>query len=64
MAGIETQKRIAVVDIPTDATAEETERLLNEPYASGYYLDKLIFTCPGVGARAFFRLRAKPESER
>ena len=55
------EKRILVVDIPADATAEETERLLNEPYASGYYLDKLAIGWPGVGARAFFRLRVKPE---
>ncbi len=57
------QKRIAVVDIPTDATAEEAERLLNAPYSEGFYLDKLIFTWPGVGARAFYRWRVKSEKD-
>jgi hypothetical protein len=52
-------KQIKVIDIPEGATAEEAERLLNEPYQSGYYLDKLIFTCSGVGARGFYRLRVK-----
>jgi hypothetical protein len=56
-------KRILVVDIPSDATAEETEALLNAPYSTGYYLDKLIFTWPGVGARGFFKLRVKPERD-
>lgn len=56
-------KRILVVDVPSDATAEQTEELLNAPYAQGYYLDKLTFGWPGAGARGFFRLRAKPEKE-
>jgi hypothetical protein len=55
--------RIRVVDIPATATAEEAERLLNEPYAEGYYSDKLVLVGlpEGTGARAFYRLRIKPE---
>jgi hypothetical protein len=55
--------RIRVIDIPTTATADEAERLLNEPYAEGYYSDKLVLNGlpEGIGARAFFRLRVKPE---
>ena len=55
------QKRILVVDIPEEATTEEAEQLLNQPYVDGYYLDKLTFTWTGIGARGFFRLRVKPE---
>jgi hypothetical protein len=51
-------RQIRVVDIPADATAEDAERLFNEPCEIGYRLDKLIFDWPGVGARAFFQLRA------
>jgi hypothetical protein len=55
--------RIKVVDVPATATAEEAERLLNAPYADGYYSDKLIITGlpDGIGARAFYKLRVKPE---
>ena len=56
-----TKKRIRVIDIPNDATAEQAEGLLNAPYEDGFYLDKLIFTWSGVGARAFYKLRVKPE---
>ncbi len=51
-------RQIRVVDIPADASAEDAERLLNEPCEIGYRLDKLIFNWPDVGARAFFQLRA------
>jgi len=45
------------------ATAQEAEELLNAPYADGYYSDKPVsLGLPdGVGARAFYRLRMKPE---
>ena len=55
--------KILVIDIPETATAEQAQQLLNEPYAGGYYLDKLTFNWSGIGARAFFRLRAKVEKE-
>lgn len=51
-------KRILVVDIPTDATAEQAEALLNAPYADGYSLDQSLWSGPGIGARVIFRLRA------
>jgi len=60
-------KRILVVDIPADATAEHAEDLLNTPYAAGYYLRAITFNWPGanwpggVGARAIFNLCAKPK---
>ena len=57
-----TPKRIRVIDIPTDATAEQAEALLSGPYAEGYYLNR-IYDWPGVGARAFFNLRVKTEKE-
>ena len=38
------KKRILVVDIPSDATAEQVESLLNAPYESGYYLTQLTAT--------------------
>ena len=57
-----TDKRILVVDVPESATAEEAEQLLNAPYANGYYLDKLTFVWPGIGARGFYRLRSRPEA--
>jgi hypothetical protein len=56
--------RIRVIDIPTTATAEEAETLLNGPCADGYYSDKIITNTPlpdGVWARAIFKLRANPE---
>jgi hypothetical protein len=55
--------RIKIVDVPATATGEEAERLLNAPYAEGYYSDKLVFPGlpEGIGARAFFKLRVKPE---
>ena len=58
-----TEKAIVVVDIPSDATAEQAEQILNAPCERGYYLDKLTFTWPGVGARAFFRKRTRRSSE-
>jgi hypothetical protein len=55
--------RIRVIDIPTTATAEEAERLLNGPCADGYYSDKILTTGlpDSVWARAIFKLRANPE---
>lgn len=29
------------------------------PYDEGFYLDKLTFSWPGVGARAFYRVRSR-----
>lgn len=56
------ERRIKVVDVPENATAQETEDLLNAPYSEGFYLDKLIFTWPGVACRAFYKLRVKQEN--
>jgi hypothetical protein len=55
--------RILVVDIPVTASAEEATKLLNAPYEDGYYSDRLVLSGlpEGVGTRAFFRLRTKPE---
>jgi hypothetical protein len=54
--------KIRVIDIPTTATAEEAERLLNGPCADGYYSDKIVTGLPdSVWARAIFKLRANPE---
>jgi hypothetical protein len=58
---MDVEKRILIVDVPPDATADQAESLLNAPYESGYYLDKLTFGWDGVGARAFYRLHVKPE---
>lgn len=54
-------KQILVVDVPTEATAEQTEELLNAPCENGYYMTTLSLSWPGVGARGFFKLRAKPK---
>lgn len=55
--------KIRVVDIPVTATAAEAEALLNGPCEDGYY-PGAIFNLglpEGVGTRAFFKLRVKPE---
>ena len=48
------------IDVPPDATVEQTDELLNRPYAEGFYLFGVVAW--GRGARAFFkrRLEAKP----
>lgn len=53
-------KKILVIDIPEGISAEELERILNEPIDRGYYLDKL-YGGGGLGAvgRAVFKLRVK-----
>src|SRR5579872_7189061 len=51
-------KRILVVDVPAQATAETAERLLNEACEQGYYI-LAIHTQEGGGARAFFNLRTR-----
>lgn len=56
------KKKILVIDIPSDSTAEQMEDALNRPSADGYYLTQLIFSVPEV-VRAFFKLRVKPEKE-
>ncbi len=48
-----------VVDIPLNATAEQMAVLLNASTDDGYTLQSLVFTWPGVGARAVFRLPAR-----
>ena len=48
-----------VVDVPLDATPEQMEELLNGPAHDGYSLQSLVFTWPGVGARAVFKLAAR-----
>ena len=59
---MDAKKHILVIDIPLDATAEAAELLLNEPYMRGYYLQAIF---PGqTEARAFFRLRVRPEKNR
>ena len=51
--------RIKVVDVPSTATAEEAEAILNALNPDEYYLDKIVLTGipEGVGARAFYRMR-------
>ncbi len=51
-------QRIRVVDVPVDASAELSERLLNAPYDAGYYLDQLM-SGRGGGIRAIYRLRMR-----
>ena len=48
-----------VVDIPSNATAQEMENLLNIPTEDGYTLQSLSLSWQGVGARAVFRLPAR-----
>jgi len=56
--------KIRVVDVPTGATAEETEQLLNAPLEDGYYMLRLnTGWSEGIEVRAFFQLRAKPERD-
>jgi hypothetical protein len=55
------KKTIRVVDIPSGATAEQAEQLLNEPIADGY----MLMTLRSLGAqsaaeRAYFKLRSRP----
>ncbi len=55
----ETQKRIAVVDVPGTATAEEAEQLLNAACDRGYYVLSIV---PGLtGVRAFLGKRRDPK---
>ena len=54
-------KAIRVVDFQQDATAEQVEQALNAVCEEGFYLDKVIFTWPGVVMRAFFRKRARSD---
>ncbi len=48
-----------VVDIPSTATAEEMENLLNAPAEDGYTLYSLSYSWPSLGARAVFRVPAR-----
>ena len=58
--------KIRVVDIPITSSAAEAEALLNGPCDDGYYPGAIVsLGLPeGVGARAFFKLRVKPEVDR
>lgn len=51
--------KIRVVDIPVNVTAEQAERLLNEPFDANYYLDKTFPGLGGLGIRAVFRQRCE-----
>jgi hypothetical protein len=55
-------KHILVLDIPLDATAKETEDLLNEPYTRGYYFMQFR-AVDTAHARAYFKKRAKPTDD-
>ena len=54
---------IRVVDIPEGATAQEAERLLNEPYDVGFYLMQITAAStagtPGTAYRAFYKRRVR-----
>lgn len=54
-----TKPLFIVVDVPQDATAEQMQGILNGPSDDGYSLQSLVFTWPGVGARAVFKYPAK-----
>jgi hypothetical protein len=47
---------VRVVDIQVGASAEEAERLLNEPYSDGFYLMQ-VYPVEGAAHRAFFKHR-------
>ena len=49
-----------VVDIPSDATAVEMEGLLNALTDQGYSLRPISYSWPNAGARAIFKVPAKP----
>jgi len=52
------EKQFLVIDIPRDATAEQAEALLSAHDAQDYYLaGPIAAEWPGIGARAFFKLR-------
>jgi hypothetical protein len=58
--------KIRVIDVPANVTAEQAERILNEPYEAGYYLDKTFLGMDGAGIRAVYRQRrekAAPDDE-
>jgi hypothetical protein len=57
------KKRILVVDVPGDATAETAAHLLNEACERGYYV-MAIHPGDNGGARAFFNLRRADFAER
>lgn len=61
--GVDMKPKIRVVDVPSNAPAEEVERLLNGPCEDGYYSDKIVFSGlpEGVGVRGYFKLRMKAE---
>ncbi len=52
------KKQIRVVDVPEDATAEQTEEILNGVCDAGYYFMQFRST-PTGGIRAIFKLRAE-----
>ena len=36
----EVESQVVVLDVPADTSAEEASRLMNEPYARGYYIHR------------------------
>lgn len=51
------QKIIRIIDVPLSATAEESERLLNQVCEDGYYL--VTLTPHMMGLRGYFRRRVR-----
>lgn len=60
-----TKPKIRVVDVAIGATAAEVETLLNAPCEDGYYASAIFNTGlpEGIGTRAFYKLRVKPERD-
>jgi hypothetical protein len=53
-------KMFRVVEVPVGATAEQTEEILNAPYAEGYYFLHQV-AAEGAALRAIYKLRTRPE---
>ena len=50
------------IDVPHNTTPDEAAKLLDGPNQGDYYLHRIV-EWPGVGVRAFFGLRIKPEDK-
>lgn len=48
-----------VVDVPSDATAQEMENLLNTPTDEGYTLHSISYAWQNIGARIVFKIPAR-----
>lgn len=59
MDSMATKPIFRVVDVPLTATAEEMQKLLNDPTDDGYTLQSMSYSWPNVGCRATFRLPAR-----